>query len=105
MKTELNDSFLRKTLPSLHEYFLGKNQPEIGIAWLIADTTDGLETTFDRIVSLSENCKFKDCTQTHETGCSVLEDVEKGETNKSFYENYLKMQREKVLSLNSFISF
>jgi hypothetical protein len=28
--------FIRKTLPSIHEYFLGKNQPEIGIAWIIA---------------------------------------------------------------------
>ena len=27
--------FIRKTLPTLYEYFLGKNQPEIGIAWLI----------------------------------------------------------------------
>ena len=27
--------FIRKTLPSAEEYFLGKNQPEIGIAWLI----------------------------------------------------------------------
>jgi len=28
--------FIRKTLPSVEEYFLGKNQPEIGIAWLFA---------------------------------------------------------------------
>ncbi len=28
--------FIRKTLPSIHEYFLGKNQPEIGIAWITA---------------------------------------------------------------------
>jgi hypothetical protein len=27
--------FIRKTLPAIDEYFLGKNQPEIGIAWLI----------------------------------------------------------------------
>lgn len=27
--------FIRKTLPTLDEYFLGKNQPEIGIAWVI----------------------------------------------------------------------
>jgi hypothetical protein len=27
--------FVRKTLPTIDEYFLGKNQPEIGIAWLI----------------------------------------------------------------------
>lgn len=28
--------FIRKTLPTISEYFFGKNQPEIGIAWLIA---------------------------------------------------------------------
>jgi FtsH-binding integral membrane protein len=27
---------IRKTLPTVHEYFLGKNQPEIGIAWVVA---------------------------------------------------------------------
>lgn len=27
---------IRKTLPTVHEYFLGKNQPEIGIAWIVA---------------------------------------------------------------------
>ncbi len=27
--------FIRKTLPTVHEYFLGKNQPEIGIAWVV----------------------------------------------------------------------
>lgn len=32
----------------------------------IADTTSGLETTFDRIISLSQKCKFKDCTHTNE---------------------------------------
>jgi len=63
----------------------------------IVDTADGLETTFDKIVSLSQNCKFKDCTHTAETGCSVLEAVEKGDLDKSSYENYLKTEREKVL--------
>lgn len=63
----------------------------------IVDTAQGLETTFDRIVGFSQNCKFKDCTHTNETGCSVLEAIEKGEIDKSSYENYLKMEREKVL--------
>lgn len=27
--------FIRGTLPTIREYFLGKNQPEIGIAWLV----------------------------------------------------------------------
>lgn len=62
----------------------------------IADTTSGLATTFDKIVSLSQNCKFKDCTHTRETGCSILEAVEKGDIDKSSYENYLKLEREKA---------
>lgn len=61
----------------------------------IADTSGGLETTFDKIISLSQNCKFKDCTHTSEIGCSVLEAIEKGEIDRSSYENYLKMEREK----------
>lgn len=62
----------------------------------IADTTDGLEITFDTIFKLSQNCKFQNCTHTHEAGCSVLEAVENGEIDKSSYENYLKMEREKA---------
>ena len=62
----------------------------------IADSSGGLEITFDRIVSLSKNCRFKDCSHTSEVGCSVLEAVENGEIDKSSYENYLKMEREKA---------
>jgi ribosome biogenesis GTPase len=62
----------------------------------IADTSGGLETTFDRIVSLARNCRFKDCTHTGEKGCSVLEAVEKGEIDPDSYENFMKMEREKA---------
>lgn len=62
----------------------------------IADSASGLEITFDMIVSLSHNCRFKDCTHTSEVGCSVLEAVEKGEIDQGSYENYLKMEREKA---------
>jgi ribosome biogenesis GTPase len=62
----------------------------------IADSEDGLEITFDKIVNLSQKCKFKDCTYTNEVGCSVLEAVEKGEIEKASYGNYLKMEREKA---------
>jgi ribosome biogenesis GTPase / thiamine phosphate phosphatase len=61
----------------------------------IADNAAGLETTFDRIVNLAQNCRFKDCTHTSEAGCSVLEGVEKGEIDRKSYENFLKMQRER----------
>ncbi|NTW45351.1 MAG: ribosome small subunit-dependent GTPase A, partial [Anaerolineaceae bacterium] len=62
----------------------------------IVDPTGGLEITFDMIFSLAQNCKFKDCTHTTETGCSVLEAVEKGEIDRASYENYLKLEREKA---------
>jgi ribosome biogenesis GTPase len=62
----------------------------------IADTTIGLEITFDMIVRFSQNCRFKDCTHTNEIGCSVIEAVEKGELDRASYENYLKLEREKA---------
>ena len=62
----------------------------------IADTSGGLEITFDMIFSLSKNCKFKDCTHTSEISCAVLEAIENGEIDKASYQNYLKMEREKA---------
>jgi ribosome biogenesis GTPase len=62
----------------------------------IADSGNGLEITFDIIISLSQNCKFKDCTHANEIGCSVLEAVENGEIDKASYDNYMKMEKEKA---------
>jgi len=64
---------------------------EIGIA----DASTGLETTFDIIFSVAEDCKYADCTHVRESGCAVIEAVEQGDIDRSTYENYLKMQREK----------
>ena len=64
---------------------------EIGIA----DSADGLNTTFGAIVELSQQCKFKNCTHTSEVGCAVLAAVESGKIDRLSYENYLKMEREK----------
>lgn len=61
----------------------------------IADVGDGLDLTFSKIIELSRDCKFKDCTHTTEVGCAVLKAVESGEIDKSSYENFLKMEREK----------
>jgi ribosome biogenesis GTPase len=62
----------------------------------IADTTGGLEKTFDKIVELSKKCKFNDCTHLSEIGCAILKAVERGEIDAASYENFLKMQREKA---------
>lgn len=69
----------------------------------IVDSTSGLEITFDMIDRYSYNCKFKDCTHTNEAGCSVIEAVEKGKIDRASYENYLKLEREKVFFESSVI--
>lgn len=61
----------------------------------LADINDGLETTFKNIHEISENCKFRDCSHTHEIGCAVIEAVNNGEIDKNSYGNYLKMLKEK----------
>ena len=61
----------------------------------IADSTSGLEKTFESIVELSKDCKFKNCTHTTEIDCAVLEAVSEGEIDTDSYENYLKMEKEK----------
>lgn len=61
----------------------------------IADSTKGLEITFNGIVDVSKDCKFKDCTHTTEVGCAVIEAVENGSIDRASYENFLKMEKEK----------
>ncbi|WP_299116443.1 ribosome small subunit-dependent GTPase A [uncultured Winogradskyella sp.] len=61
----------------------------------ITDSSDGLETTFERIYNLTQNCRFRDCTHTLESGCAVQLAIEKGQIDKSYFENYLKIEREK----------
>jgi len=61
----------------------------------VADSSGGLDMTFGKIPELAGHCRFKDCTHTVEQGCAVIEAVEQGEIDKSSYENYLRMEREK----------
>jgi ribosome biogenesis GTPase len=62
----------------------------------IADNTNGLETTFDTLLSLGQTCRFKDCSHTNELGCAVIDALNKGEIDRDSYDNYLKMEREKA---------
>lgn len=62
----------------------------------IVDTADGLEITFTAIEQYAQRCKFTNCTHTVETGCAVLDAVEKGEVDNKSYTGYLKMEKEKA---------
>lgn len=62
----------------------------------IADSTSGLEITFDTLIRISQNCRFQDCTHTNESGCAVLEAVENGDIDRASFENFMKMEKEKA---------
>ncbi len=62
----------------------------------IADSGSGIQTTFEQISMLADECKFADCTHTSEVGCKVLYALEKGDIDAEAYENFLKLGREKA---------
>jgi ribosome biogenesis GTPase / thiamine phosphate phosphatase len=62
----------------------------------IADSSGGLEITFESVYEYARNCRFKDCTHTHENGCAVLQAVEEGKIDKDSYSNFRKMEKEKM---------
>lgn len=65
---------------------------EIGIT----DALEGFEMTFDEILTLSQECKYRDYTHVNENGCAVLHALDKGELNAETYENFLMMEKERL---------
>lgn len=62
----------------------------------IADAGGGLAITFDLIFEYAHQCKFKDCTHINEIGCAVRDAVDSGAIDRTMYENFLKIEREKA---------
>ena len=60
----------------------------------IADVNEGIENIFDEIVALSQECKFADCTHTHEPKCAVRKAAEDNKLDMEKYQNYLKLKNE-----------
>jgi ribosome biogenesis GTPase len=54
----------------------------------------GFDSVFQDIEDLATDCRYADCTHTHEKGCAVSEAVAKGMIPRKRYENFLRMQRE-----------
>jgi ribosome biogenesis GTPase / thiamine phosphate phosphatase len=60
----------------------------------ITENTEGIITTFQEIVDIALNCKFPDCKHINETGCAVIDALNKGTINKESYDNYQKILKE-----------
>ncbi|MGJ5641136.1 ribosome small subunit-dependent GTPase A [Formosa sp. S-31] len=61
----------------------------------ITERSGGLEHTFETIYTLTQKCKYSDCTHTTEKGCAVITALEQGDIDQASFENFLKMEREK----------
>jgi len=54
----------------------------------------GLDKTFDEFSSFALQCRFSDCSHTHEKGCAVIAAVENGDISEDRYRNFLKLRKE-----------
>jgi ribosome biogenesis GTPase / thiamine phosphate phosphatase len=53
-----------------------------------------LDETFPEITALAAECRFRDCSHTHEPGCAVRAAVEAGELPRERLESYVKLAAE-----------
>lgn len=56
--------------------------------------SESLDDTFPEIAAFAENCKFGNCTHTHEPQCAVRAAVETGHIEPDRLESYLKLREE-----------
>ena len=61
---------------------------------LIDIADEELAHYFPEMMRIAPQCRFYNCTHTHEPGCAVVEAVERGEITLSRYESYLKIMDE-----------
>ncbi len=62
----------------------------------ITESIEGIDSTYDQIMELSNQCRYHDCTHTNEAECKVLEAVEDGTLSQDIFENYHKLKREQI---------
>jgi ribosome biogenesis GTPase len=67
------------------------------------DVEYGIAEVFDDIVQLAEECRYGNCTHTHEKGCAVLEALANGTITQGHHQNYLKLCKESEFNRMSYL--
>ncbi|MDB5541571.1 MAG: ribosome small subunit-dependent GTPase [Devosia sp.] len=60
----------------------------------LSDVSGGIETLFAEITELSHQCKFRDCTHSHEPGCAVQSALATGHLDPDRVTRWRKLQTE-----------
>ncbi len=85
------------TFAEMHHLDFGANiidTPGIRSFGLVeVEREEELSHFFPEIFKAGQNCKFHNCTHTHEPGCAVKEAVENNEIPFTRYENYLTIMK------------
>jgi ribosome biogenesis GTPase len=63
---------------------------EIGLL----DSDAGIENVFSEILDISRNCKFSNCTHTHEPECALQAAIKSGELDEDKYSSFVKLKKE-----------
>ncbi len=65
------------------------------------DTAAGIDETFEDIVALEINCKFRDCAHVNTKGCAVIAAVEAGTIAKERCDHFIRMRKESATAKQS----
>jgi len=65
--------------------------PGIRSFGMIDMKNDDVSHYFPEIFKVSDNCRFNNCTHTHEPGCAVRDAIDAGEISMSRYDSYLSI--------------
>ncbi|MGE0762700.1 MAG: ribosome small subunit-dependent GTPase A [Bdellovibrionales bacterium] len=60
----------------------------------LGDSEQGFERNFHEILSLAQNCRFRDCAHQAEPDCAVQAAIENGEIEPARWQSYLKQLAE-----------
>lgn len=60
----------------------------------VSDVASGLDVLFAEITELAPQCRFRNCTHSHEPGCAVQAAVSKGELDAARLDRWQKLQGE-----------
>ena len=63
----------------------------------------GIHSTFDEIAELSNQCRYNDCSHTHEHGCSILAALKDGIISQERYQNFVKLNKESAFYEMSYL--
>ncbi len=60
----------------------------------LADAADGVDTSFEDIAALAQQCRYADCSHQNEPGCAVRAALEAGQLREARFANYMKLKKE-----------